>query len=325
MAKINYTNDDLLRSIKLGCMVPISQIALTDEDILFLASEELELGVLSALLNKREEYNVYVDLQDINTEGVYTLPSRASGSRFRAVFLKDNTGKLYQCSETTVTQVPLVQDDYNISSTNPMFYVQNDKIKFINNINNTVSASYVEIHYYMDPSELVSPDRCLTITSIDTDTGMLEVDERQIPSHIEVGAKIDFIQYKPQNIIKKVNATVVSVSSNTPVTSQKFITVDTDDLPDDLEVGDFIALAGESPVPQLVANMRPLLAQATVCRILESQGDKDNQATAQVKLKQLIEALPALIQDRTEGNPKKVVNRTGLMRASVIGRRNRGR
>ena len=121
---------------------------------------------------------------------------------------------------------------------------------------------------------------------------------------------------------------VVSISSNTPVNSQKFITVAPGDLPDDLQVGDWIATAGESPVPQLVANLRPLLSQATICRILESQGDNNNIAVASKKLNDMVNSMKTLIQDRTEGNPKKIVNRTGVMRSSLIGwngtKRNRG-
>ncbi len=323
MSKLNYTNDDLLHSIKLGCMVPISQIALTDEDILFLASEELTSGVLATILKAREDYNVYVEEQAVNNDATYPIPTRASGSRFRVVFLKDSNNNLYRCSEIAVSQVPLYDNYYESGVWDPLFYVQNDKIIFLNHTAASISASYVVFHYYMDPSQLVETDECLTIQSINTDTGLIEVDERQIPATFEVGSQIDFIQHKPQNVIKKINATVVSVSSNSPVGSTKFITVDTSDIPSDLEVGDYIALAGETPVPQLVANLRPLLSQATICRILESQGDNDNKVIADRRLKDLIKNASAFIQDRTEGNAKKIVNRNGILRNSFIGRNSR--
>ena len=324
MSKLNYTNDDLLESIKLGCMVPISQIALSDEDILRLASEELELDVLSSVLKAREEYNVYVQDQDVNSSGEYRIPNRASGSKLRSVFLKDANNTLYKCSEISVDAVPNLTDYYSNGIWNPMFYVQNDKIIFINSSSQRVSATSVCIHYYLDPSYLVLPERSLKITSINTTTGLIEVAERQIPSFIEPGAKIDLIQYKPQNSVRKLDATVVSVSSNTQVTSQKFITISPSEIPEDLEVGDFIALAGESPVPQLTSNLRPLLAQATICRILESQGDNNNIAIAQSKLNRMVKGMSAIIQDRTEGNPKKVVARNGVSRAFGYNRRNRG-
>lgn len=328
MSKLNYTNDDLLKSIKLGCMIPISQIALTDEDILFLASEELTSDVLATILKAREEYNVYVDTQDKNDSNVYPIPSRASGSRFRVVFLRDQNHNLHRCAETQVTQVPLLNDyGYSENYGIPMFYVQNDKIIFLNNTEQNIDGNQIEIHYYLDPSELVMVDQCLTIRSINTTTGIIEVNERQIPSTYKINTKLDFVQHKPQNIVKQMDITLVSVSSNTPISSIKFITVDPNEIPADLEVGDFIAIAGQSPVPQLVANLRPLLAQATICRILESQGDRDNIDVARKKLDKQVKLASAFIQDRTEGNPKKIVNRTGMMRASLIGfngRRSRG-
>lgn len=328
MAKQNYTNIDLLKSIKLGCMVPVNQIALSDEDILFLASEELELGVLANVIKTREEYYVYVDQIAKNNSGRYSIPSRATGMRLRSVFLKDSNNNLYKCSEISVDEVPLVQNYYTTGIWDPMFYIQNDEVIFLNNTAQTIDAAYVELHYYLAPNELVMPDQCLTITSIDTDTGLIEVEERQIPLDYQSAVEVDFIQKKPSNNIKDFDIAIVSVSSNTPISSQKFITINPSDLPDNLEVGDFIALAGQSPVPQLTANLRPLLAQATICRILESQGDNNNIQIANAKLKQMLKDSMALIQDRTEGNPKKIVNRTGLMRASLIGnmgtRRNRG-
>lgn len=329
MAKQNYTNEDLLTSIKLGCMVPVDQIALSDEDILFLASEELELPVISSVLRAREEYNVYVKQFDVDQSGRYQIPSRATGSRLRSVFCKDSSNNLYKCSEISVDEVPLVQNSYYSQGTyNPMFYIENDEVVFVNNTTQAVSVQYVTLHYYLEPNSLVLPERCLKITGINTDTGVINVDERQIPSNIAADTLIDFIQYKPSNKIKSMDIEVASVSSNSPVSSQKFITVDPSDIPDDLEVGDWIATAGESPVPQLVANLRPLLSQATICRILESQGDNNNIAVASKKLNDMVNAMKTLIQDRTEGNPKKIVNRTGVMRASLIGwngtKRNRG-
>ena len=324
MAKQNYNNDDLLKSIKLGCMVPVSQIALSDEDILFLASEELELDVLSSVLQAREEYNVYVDTQPKNTSGQYPIPSRASGSRLRSVFLKDSNNNLYRCSEISVDEVPLLQNYYNNGVWDPMFYVQNNKVIFLNQTAQTISAAYVVLHYYLDPNSLVLPSAALTITSIDTVTGQIMVSERQIPDTFDPGTTIDFIKGTPSNIIEGMDIEVVSVSSNTPVTAQKYIYVDPSDLPSDLAVGDYVSIAGTSPVPQLTSNLRPLLAQATICRILESQGDNNNIAIAQKKLDKMVKGMSTLIQDRTEGNPKKIVNRTGIMRASCIGSGNRG-
>lgn len=328
MAKQTYTNEDLLRSIKLGCMVPVDQIALSDEDILFLASEELELDVISSVLKAREEYYVYsIDIPK-NSTGRYQIPSRATASRLRSVFLKDSNNTLYKCAQISPDAVPLVQNYYNQGIYDPMFYIENDEVVFVNDTAQSIDASTVVLKYYLEPNTLVLPERCLKITGIDTNTGTINVEERQVPENLEPSGLIDFIQYKPSNKIKSMDVTIVSVSSNTPVNSQKYIVVDPADIPDDLEVGDWIASAGESPVPQLVANLRPLLTQSTICRILESQGDNNNIAVAIKKLDKMVSGMKTLVQDRAEGNSQKIVNRTGVMRASMIGwngsRRNRG-
>ncbi len=57
-----------------------------------------------------------------------------------------------------------------------------------------------------------------------------------------------------------------------------------------------------------------MLAQSTACRILEALGDLDNLKFAYEKLNKMSARMLNIIEDRTEGNPKKIVNRNGFLR-----------
>jgi hypothetical protein len=324
MAKRNYTNLDLLTTIKLNCMVPVDQITFSDEEILFMASNELELNVLSNIMKMREEYYVYTKIYDLATSGRYEIPSRAAGNKIRIVYLK-NGEQLWPCSLITKKEIPYVQNQYTTSSAIPLFYIENDEVVFVANTSNQINANEVQIDYYLEPNELVLPSECLKITNIDRNSGIIQVSERQIPTGIQETTEIDFIQAIPTNKLKAHDVALVSTSPNTPVSSQKFITVNADDIPDNLVVGDWIAVAGQSPVPQLVANIRALLAQVTACKILESQTDTESYKIANSKRLEMIKDLTPLIQDRTEGNPKKITSRNNLLNASLIGRLGRRR
>jgi hypothetical protein len=319
MSKRRYTNLDLLKSAKLRAMIPEDQLALSDEDILILASEKLKSELLPNIMSAREEYYVHVEEQPISSDNSYEIPYRAAGSKLRTVFLKDGSGYLYKCSEVSVDEVPYLTSYYGEKYNTPLFYMQNTKIVFVGDTLDGVAPSSVQMHYYLQPNELVLPERCLTISSIDRDTGRIEVDERQIPNHFQSEAEVDLIQYNGSNKLLALDKALVSVSSNTPVTSQKFVIMDPNDIPDSLQVGDYIALAQESPVPQLPNDLRPALVQNTICCVLEAQGDLDNLRVARETLAMINKKMFNLIQDRSEGTPKKVVNRNGTIRNSLIG------
>lgn len=319
MARSFYTNDNLLESVKIRMMVPISQVNFSDSDILLLASEEQELELTPDVMRAREEFYVYVENQPINNssgQSRYPIPYRAIGGKVRAVFLTSGSGNTkvrYQVARVDVENITAYDNNYIGYQGSPLYYVENNDLVFLSIANSGFSADAVEIHFYMRPNELVETSETLTITSINTTTGVISVSQNQIPSAFQSGQEIDFIQAKPGYKTKGYDIDIVSLTPNVPVTLQKTITIDPSDIPDTLEVGDYIAMAGQTPVPQLPQDLQPMLAQSTACRLLEAQGDLDNLKSANDKLAKMQKRMFNLIQDRTEGNAKKIVNRNGFL------------
>jgi hypothetical protein len=79
-------------------------------------------------------------------------------------------------------------------------------------------------------------------------------------------------------------------------------------LPDQLSVGDWVCLAGETVNPQLPVELHPILAQRVAVKLLEGMGDSNNLQLAQGKLKEAEAAVLGLISNRVEGEPQKIVN-----------------
>jgi hypothetical protein len=97
-------------------------------------------------------------------------------------------------------------------------------------------------------------------------------------------------------------------------------------IPEGLVVGDLIATAGETIVPQIPTELMSFLSQCIALRILEAQGDIDNYKAASEKLKQMSDSLIHLLDSRTEGNPQKFNNNNkGILRQSISGSRRRKR
>src|SRR5690606_8653031 len=89
-------------------------------------------------------------------------------------------------------------------------------------------------------------------------------------------------------------------------------TIEFSSLPDELAVGDYVCLAGESPVPQIPVEFHALLAQEVVVKVLEALGKSTKDAKDD--LKTLKENLPNLITPRVQGESRRVVNRRPITR-----------
>lgn len=322
MAKLKYTNSDFIEKVKTRMMVPIDQVSYSDANILELASDEVDMELIPDIMSARQEFYVFKESQVMNNSGRYPIPDRAVGEKVRIVYLKttdDDSAELAPCVRINLEDLPYYSYNNNPVSNGGCFYLENDEVVFPQPTNNSFPANYVEIHFYMRPNQMVSTAACLTVSGIDRDMGIINVLERQIPSTYSAGALIDFIQYKPGNKLRGYEISLTGVSSNININSQKYINLDPSDIPTSLEVGDYVAIQMETPVPQIPADLRAMLEQATVCRILEGQGDLGNLKAAQAKLETYRKRMFNLITDRTEGQPRKVTSKTGLLQSSLIG------
>ncbi len=77
-------------------------------------------------------------------------------------------------------------------------------------------------------------------------------------------------------------------------------------LPTDLAVGDWIALAEYSPIPQVPFEFLPVLAQMTVIKALEANGDNEGVGRAKKDLEVLQANAIQLITPRNHGEPKRI-------------------
>jgi hypothetical protein len=81
-----------------------------------------------------------------------------------------------------------------------------------------------------------------------------------------------------------------------------------------VQVGDWLAFPGTTPMVPLPLEMHPLLAQRMVVKFLEAQGEEGQLQQARQSLDEMVRQVPLLIQPRAEGKPKKLAPRLGLWR-----------
>jgi hypothetical protein len=312
---LTFTSNTLINSIKIRAQIPTNQVTFRTEDFLQLSNEELVIGVVPSILQLHEDYYLHEDsipLQDNKSN--YPIPYRAIGNKLRDVKYKDDAGNIYEMVRIDIERITDFNNTVIQSSTGLLYYyVQNNEIILWPNIQATGIGSLL-MSYYLRPNQLVKEDRAGLITNIDTNTGVITVED--FPDNFSSSIQYDFIMTRTPHKIMSFDITPTGASS---VLST--VTFNPDDIPEDLVVGDYLMQAEETIIPQLPTELHAVLAQRVACRCLEALGDTQGLSNANTKLQEMEFKTGNLIDNRVEGSPQKVVNRTGFLRRSNTYRR----
>lgn len=310
------TSDDLIKSIKRRAAIPTTNVTFTDTDLLALADEEMSMGLVPTILRMHEDYLMYSEEVLVQQDkSRYPLPYRSIGNKLREISFKDTSDNIYEMTRIGVGDLPY----FNYGNINRpySFYVQNNEIVLAPEKSvNSVHGSSLVMTYYMRPNSLVLLKDVGIITAIDRTTGVIQLSS--IPSAFAADQIFDFI------MVKSPNKTITFDKAPTAVSIvNKTVTFDLNDIPDSLAVGDHVALAGQTAIPQVPADLHVLLAHRVAARCLEALGDTEGLQNANTKLAELNSQSEALIDNRVEDAPMKICNRHSTLRSGVYNRRTR--
>jgi hypothetical protein len=278
-------------------MIPTDTSTYTDEDILDILNEEMDVGLLTTLMTLNEEHLVInEEINYVAGTTRYKIPHRAVGNKLRDVAYITQDG-VYELTRISLEEL----SDYrsgNYSGRNS-FYVEGDEIVLVGT---SIQASKLRMYYYLTPNSIVKEVDCGKITSINRTTGEILVET--FPNAIFQKSSYDFVQTRNPNRILKLEMSPVSQDKNL----KQFIFA-VDDIPSTLIVGDYICEAESSPYPNIPKELHPILAQRAALFFLEAQGDNENLGSAKVKLMQMETSVQSLLISRVEGAPKKIAPR----------------
>jgi hypothetical protein len=299
-----FTSDELVASIKVRARVPTSQGTFTEARIRKICDEEIAIGLVPKILAARENYflkSYTISLTSGTAE--YRIPTRAIGVKLKAVQIEDTSGNLSPLNLIAYEDRGLyVNSNPNL----PVFYIQNSSVVLVPTP--TTTAQYtLHLPYFIRPSTLVAVSAAAQISSIDPNTNSVVVSS--IPSTITTSTPVDVIKADGGFECIAIDESV-TVSGTTITFSA---------LPTGLAVGDYIALAGETPIPQIPGELHTLLSLRATVTILESLGFVNEMKAAQAKLKEAEESANTLLTPRSDGNPKKLVNYNGPLRQRTRG------
>jgi len=311
------TTTKLIKSVRQRAFVPKEDAVYNDQAIIDILNEQIDTMLLPKLMSINEEYLVVSE--SITTEADkdrYAIPYRAVGNKLRDVSFRDGGGNYYEMSRISLEEV----SDYrwnNASNASDLFYIQNNEVVLVSS--RSSDYEFLDMFFYLRPNVIVKNDLCATITSIDTDNGVITLSS--FPSAFADEPLFDFIGAKTPNKIFDYDVAVTSVNR-----SAKTVLFDPALLPSELSVGDYVTVAEESCVPNFPTEYHPLLAQMAAVFILEAMGDTEGLQNAVRKLSTMETGILQMTNDRVEGAPQKVNPRhttlvDGCTRGRFRGRR----
>lgn len=322
MARI-LDGNKMVNSVRNRTLTPDDTSIFTDADILDIIDEEMSAQVLNKLVMLHGENLTYSEDVAKSANGIYTFPYRAVGNKLRDVSLV--TGEtIYELSQVSIGELPDFSYSNDSNSFNDKFYVENNKIKLLQPSRDYTS---IRIRYYLRPSYLTKTEEAGVISNIVTDTvaGTVTIAMSSVGKNFTSTAKFDIVGHQSPNKIKAFDLDAITLTTGTSG-NVVFNLFDLSDILGDLQVGDYVTLAEETPVPNIPTEMHPLLAQAAAVQILEALSDTEALANALKRFDSMTASIQELIDERVDLAPKKIKPRHGTLSSSIgAGRNSRGR
>ncbi len=304
----DFTTTALLASIKRRGMFPSNTDTFSTTDFLAIATEELQNNIFDLLISVRhEEYGVAdYDQTVVAGTATYAMPARAAGDKLRAVQIAGSDGLYRPLQRFEPEQV----HQYGASGSVEGYVFQDNSVILVPTP--AAAGDTLRQKYYRRPNALVLPAAVATISSIDAGRTVITT-TATIPATFAASLRMDIIDNNPGF------RTLVMDALTTNTTSGTLISV-TAALPASVTAGDYVCLAGESPVVQAPVELHPLLAQRSVAKILEALGDAKAKIAKDACAEMRAEAI-TFLGPRSDGSPKYIINRNG----PGFGRGRRGR
>jgi len=290
-----YTTNKLLNTIKQRGMVPSNQSTWENSSILTLATEIMRLDLMGTIVSMHEDYFVTKKLYDIANEDNsprFRIPPRATAMALKGVYLENSAGDRFPVPRMNRELADTAYGSYRQTR---YFIEWNDVVL---QRGGGIENRQLRLDYYIEPGELVDVSRAARVTSID---GLvLTVDS--VPSVFTDTSLYDLISHQGGREYYDIDLAV----SNIDTITNEITFAET--LPTGIQVGDYIALAGESPTPQLPNSLQPVLAQMCIVDVQNSLGfEKQAEVSANRAREMLVNALKT-ITPRVDDSVKKIVS-----------------
>jgi hypothetical protein len=291
-----YTTDSLLPTLRLLPLMPSVQALFSPSDLVTIMDFEMSSKIIPLIDNQAEEYFIVpADIPYIQSITTYALPVRATADKLRSVSFVD--------SNNNEIRIPRLRPEdimSNVNATglaiNPAlwgFYLQNDKcVLYLGSFTGSSNAyKFLRLRFVRMPNTLVQEAACGQITAI---AGNI-VTVGNVPTTFTTNITYDIISNSPQMFISQGDDLTVTTIAGSNITFTA--------LPPAVQVGDWVCLAMQSPIPQIP--FKPgfqFLLQLSAAKCLEIHGDTQGFNIAMSQAADMKEFFISVITPRVDGN-----------------------
>ena len=299
-----WTSDQLIANVRVRARIPDGASVVSDAELLVIADEVIADTILPLVRKVAQEYGVVqADQSIVADQDAYRIPTRAQVQGLRDVILvQANSGVGY-----SLPQIPLEErETYQPAGSyywrsGSAFCLQGDKVILLPTP--TQSGFTLRLRYYRRPSRLVLDAAAAQITDASNSPGFT-VDA--VPAAWSTDDLFDTIEGNPGFDWLATDSTATDASG----TSMDFAATPSAEIAN----GDYFALAGETPIPQIPAELHSSLALGMTVRIHELMGRTQLHDRGQAKLEDQLEKLMVLLTPRVDGENVRIIPRGGLLR-----------
>lgn len=298
-----YTTTDLLASIKRRAQLPDANGALSDADILAIATMAMRTQIQPLIRSVREDYGVITQRQGlVDGQQQYRIPSRAEGGSVRDVWLETLTTPTRQQQLVYIPPEdrPVYRDTRNPWWGSQLAYSVEGNDLWLSPVPDASAASMfvLVVRYVLRPGRLVPTSDCMRVeTWTPGPTTVIEVDS--LGSYTS-STEIDIIgatpPFRPRAIGIFLNSTSVG-----PPAEVTLIPADYEGYIEAGSTGDYICATDTTCVLAVPVEAQEALESATLVHVYEALGYTGDLQSAVAIRDMQMQAVRVLMEPRTEG------------------------
>lgn len=304
---LDYTTTALIANTKRRILTPSAQTMFPDASIVEFLNDALQITLVPEMKAAKEEFFVVrSDVTLVAGTDTYDIPVRSFAGAVRDVSMVDNQG-----NESFIPQLTPMDLKNAMSYSAPRqlygFYWEGNRIRLTPVP--TQGVSTLRLRVERRPNNLILTTQAMIISSINT--GLNQITVNSVPTGIyAIGASVDFIKATPFFDSRGDDYAITNIAGTTFTFSS---------LPAGLTAGDYVALAGYSPVPQIPYEGMLCLCQIAAADMLAAMGDDKAEAGKQ-KAREMVGSFIKSLSPRVEGTLKKITNRNGIFENGSLSR-----
>lgn len=294
---MGVTTDQFLSDVKQLITLPANQTRFTNTVMYSFGNRKMQDTVIPVIHSLNQEFWLTRTLLDITANVVqYPIPKRAMGRKFREVKIRNPNN-----NRSNLPQIAIEREQfYRASSVPAGFFMYGDKIEIVPTP--TVDGYQLQLWWFLPPGLMVPVADAAVVQSVSGN----DVTVDSVPDTLAIGTDIDFVEGISGNSYLAIDKEIINIAGNT-------ITFTSGDVPDDLAAGDYITVAGTSPVLQIPDVAVPYLVTLTAMELLQAMSDYEGMDRLRETRDEQKKNVMLVLEPRVEGEPIPLINDYGFV------------